>query len=149
MNSTLTSKPPASIPTMHSNDIYADTLNLTDLEPLFTDTTFATFKTQSVHGVNVVRLLSDIVYDRIAAVATPQSTNSDRISEILWACSLSFVNQTGSRKTFCTISHLNQLLKATLSDGFDYAASRINIHTLYFHPMFIPTKFDGILLAPF
>lgn len=131
------------------NDTYADTLDLTDLEPLFTDDTFATFKTQSADGVNAVRLLSDIIYSRIAAVSTPGSMNSDRIGEILETCSLSFVNQTGSRKTFRTIDHFNQLLKATLSNGQDYAIIRINIHGLYFHPLFSPSGFDGVSLAPF
>ena len=110
------------------NDIYANTLDLSDLESLFTDTTFAAFKTQSVHAVNVVSLLSDLVYDRIAAAANPGSTNPDRISEILRECSLSFVDQTGSRKTFRTIAHFNQLLKATISDGLRLCR-RSNQHT--------------------
>ena len=93
MNSTLTVN--AACKHIHDalNDIYADTLDLADLEPLFTDIIFAAFKTQPVHGVNVVRLLSDIVYNRIAAVATPGSKNSDRIGELLRECSLSFVDQ--------------------------------------------------------
>ena len=86
------------------NDIYADALNHTNLEPFFTDTSFMTLKTQSANGINALHLLTDIIHACITAIANPGSTNSDSISEILRECSLSFVNQTRSQKTISSVN---------------------------------------------
>ena len=79
------------------NDIYANTLNRTDLETLFTNAGFTTFKTQSSDGVNAVLLLTAIIHTPITAIADPGSTNTDRNCEILETCSLSWVDQTLER----------------------------------------------------
>ena len=131
------------------NDIYSDILDHADLELLFTDATLAAIKTQSSDGVNAVRLLTDIIYDRITVIATPGSTTPDRIREILDKCSLNFVDRDGSRKSIRTVAHLDILLKDTLARRSDYATICLTIHGLHFHPMFTPTNFDGVSTAPF